>query len=108
METAAFKPELGGRLAEALQKAANLSSEALRLERLAKRVYAACYIAAEGTVAEREARARTALKFTEAEDAYISAQHAANVAEAEAEGLRVRFETFRSLNATRRAEMQIR
>lgn len=100
--------ELGQKFEQAIIKAAELTSDALRLEKLAKRVYAACYLSSEGTVAEREARARTSMKFIEAEDAWLTAQHDANIGEAQADALKVRYESWRTTEATKRAEMQIR
>lgn len=92
----------------ALLEAAETKSVALRLEKLAKRFYAACYLSAGGTVEERKAKATTNPEFKKAEEEWLAAEHAANVAEAKAEAFRLRFESWRTLEATKRAEMNLR
>lgn len=102
------RPELGERYRLALVKAARLRGEALTAERLQKRVYSRCYLAAEGTVAMREHTARTQGQFIAAEDAWLEKQSAADLAEAEAEAMRARMEVWRTQESSRRAEMQMR
>ncbi len=97
----------GTKYEAALMEAAETKSEAIRLERLAKRFYAACYLSASGTIAEREAKARTNPEFEKAEEAWITAEHQANIAAAKAEALKVQFEVWRTKEATRRAEMSL-
>lgn len=100
---------LGERTHRALVKAAQLKSDAERLDKLAKRVLAQLVIHADGkSHAEREARARIEPKYIAAEDAAIEAATAANIARAEADGLQVKFEAWRTEQSTRRAEMQLR
>jgi len=100
--------EPGEKYETALMEAAETKSEALRLERLAKRFYAACYLAAAGTIAEREAKARTNPEFEKAEKEWIEAEHRANIAGAKAEAMKLRFEVWRTNEATERAKMNLR
>ena len=100
--------ELGDKYASALLTAAEAKSEALRLERLAKRFYSACYLTATGTIAEREAKARTNEEYQRAEDEWVAAEHAANVAQAKADAIHVAYESWRTQEATKRAEMSLR
>ena len=72
--------ELGERYRLALTKAATLNSDAVVAERLQKRVYSTCYLAAEGTVANREHEARINPKFTAVEDDWLLKQRAADLA----------------------------
>lgn len=102
------KPELGDRIEQALLSAAEAKSLALTAEKLAKRVFSACYLAETGPVQEREHKARTALKYVAAEDDWLAKEGAANLRQAEADALHVRFETYRTKEATRRAEMNLR
>ena len=102
------RPELGERYRLALVKAAQLRGEALTLERLHKRVFSRCYLSAEGTIAQRENEARVSAQYIAAEDSWLEKQSAADLAEAEAEAMRARMEVWRSLNATKRAEMMLR
>lgn len=100
---------LGERTHRALVHAARLKSEADKLEKLAKRVLAQIVIHAEGkSHAEREAHARIDPKYIAAEDAAITAATEANVARANADGMQIKFEAWRTEQSTRRAEMQLR
>ena len=100
--------EPGEKYETALMEAAETKSEALRLERLAKRVFSACYLAEAGTIAEREHRARINPKFIAVEDEWLTAEQAANTAGAKAEAMKVKFDYWRTLEATERAKMQLR
>lgn len=99
---------LGEQCHAALVKAAEMQSDAERLEKLAKRKFAQLVIAGEGSVNKREYDARANVVYIACEDAMIAAQTAANVARAEADGLRVRFSEWQTLSATARAEMGLR
>ena len=101
---------LGERIADALHTAAEKKAAAFRTERLYKRTFAQVLlmITDAKNVAEREARALTSPAVIEAEDRWISAQTLWNIAQAEADGLQVRFEEFRTLEATERAKMNLR
>lgn len=100
---------LGERCHDAMLKAAETSSEARRLKKLAERVLAQITLAQDGkSHAERETKARCDVRYLSAEDACIAAETTANLAKAEADGLQVRFEEWRTLQATHRAEMNLR
>ena len=99
---------LSQQCADALEDSARAESEAIRLEKLAKRVFSQLVINSEGSVNIREHLARAHLKYTEAEDAYITAQTAANLARAKSDGLRLRFEAWRTEESSERARMNLR
>ena len=100
--------ELGQKYEAALLKAAEAKSQALKAEKLSKRVYSACFLESSGSVAQREHEARTHAKFIAVEDDWITKEHAANLAQAEADALHIHFETYRTQEASRRAEMNLR
>lgn len=100
--------ELGQRYGQQLHETARLKADALVAERLQKRIFSACFLDAEGTVANREHLARTHAKFISAEDDWLQKQRAADLAEAVAEAMRARMEIWRTKESSRRAEMQIR
>ena len=100
---------LGERCHEAMLAHAKAQSEAMRAERLRKRKFAELFLRmTEGSVAQREAMARTSPAYVEAENLWVQAESAANLAKAEADGMRIRFEEYRTREATTRAEMQMR
>lgn len=100
---------LGERCHDALVIAAQTESEARRLKKLSERVLAQITLMQDGkSHAERETKARCEVKFIAAEDAYLEAETRANVTKAEADGLRIRFEEWRTHQATTRAEMNLR
>ena len=100
--------EPGIKYEAALLEAAETKSEALRLDRLSKRFYAACYLSASGTIAEREAKARTNPEFQKVEEQWLVAEQQANLAGAKAEAMKLRFEVWRTTEATERAKMNLR
>lgn len=109
MDTASFKPELGQRYEQAVTKHAHAKSAASAAKKLAARVYAQCLIAAEDAPVElQKAAARIHPKYIAAEDEWQRLETAANLANAECDALRLKYESWRSMNATKRAEMQIR
>lgn len=96
------------RYGAALVDAAQARNEALRTERLYKRVVAQCLLAADGKNAtEKDAAARTHIKAVSAEDAWVEAETAFNLARAKADALQVRWETWRTEQANRRQEMKL-
>ncbi len=100
---------LGQKYHDALIRAAEAKNEALRAERMKKRIFAQVILRVEGKNAqEREAQAITHSEYQRFEDAWVEAETKANVAKAEADGLAVMFEAWRTQQATARAEMQIR
>jgi hypothetical protein len=63
---------------------------------------------AKGPIEERKALASTNDAYTAAEDAWLQAATAANIAQAEADGISAEFEWQRTSEATKRAEMTLR
>lgn len=59
-------------------------------------------------VAEAEHQARASDAYKTASDAWIAANYAHRKADAKAEAARLRFESWRTKQATKRAEMQLR
>jgi hypothetical protein len=100
---------LGERVHDALVEAAQLKNEAFKLERRYKRTLKAHIIVAEGkSFGKRETRASVQGVVTEAEDAWIAAQLLANTAIAEADGLQIQWESWRTNQANDRAAMNLR
>jgi len=88
-------------------KAAEAKAEADRLERMYRRIRATILIGMEGRSAdEREARARTDPRAVEAEDAWLDANREREVSFARRDAMRVVWECYRTLEASRRAELQ--
>lgn len=86
---------------------ARADGEALRLEKLSKRVFSSIVHHLDGAVAAREHAARTSVKFTDVEDQWITAQTNANTLKAEVEAIKIEFEEFRTHSATARNEMRM-
>jgi hypothetical protein len=100
---------LGERVHDALVEAAKAKNDAFRLERKYKRTLKAHIVISEGkSFGERETKASVNPTVQEAEDAWIAAELIANTTRAEADGLQVRFEEYRTREATARAEMTLR
>ena len=100
---------LGEQCHNALLRAAEKKVEALRARKLAERVYDRVFLVAQGkNIAEREARSRTDAAFISVDDRAIEAESEAIVAKAEADGLAVMFEQWRSEQANAREEMKLR
>lgn len=98
-------------LTQAIEAAAEADSLADRAEAARKRVYAEVvnHATQGGTaVSKAEYAARVDERFVAADEEAITARSAANIAKAKAEGLRLRFEAWRTRNATKRAEMGMR
>ena len=83
---------------------AEADGEALRLERLSKRVFSQIVTSGEGSIVAREHAARINPKYTSVEDAWVTASTRANVAKADMEAVKIAFEEFRSRSATARVE----
>ena len=86
---------------------AHAEADAMRAEKKAKRIYSQLIISMSGSINQREHEARTMDAFVEAEEAAIDAATKANVLKGELESMRISWETWRSLNAQRRAEMKL-
>jgi hypothetical protein len=100
---------LGERVHDALVAAAEKKADAMRQRRKADRVFDVALLKATGKNAdERKASARMDPNFDEADKAALDAECAAIVAKAEADGLEVEFEQWRTTQANTRAEMNLR
>jgi hypothetical protein len=97
-------------IADALTRAAKAKGEAFKAERLYKRVRQQSFldIGKQENVATRDAMADTHELVKRYEDEWIAAEGRYNLARAEADGFMTRFEQWRSLEASNRAEMQLR
>jgi hypothetical protein len=104
------QPELalGVQCHDAMVKHAAALNEALRTERLRKRIFAELFLRGDGSVAHREAMARTNPAYIEAEERWVQCESAANLAKAEASGMELRFKAWQSQHATQRAEMNLK
>ena len=99
---------IGEQCARAIEAAAEPTSEALRLDKYRKRVFAQCVISSDAkSVAKAEYEARDSQAYTKVEMEYLQAQTDANTAKAKADAWRVRWETWRTDAATERARMQM-
>ena len=100
---------LGEQCHNALLAAANKKVAAMRARKLADRVFDRLFIGTEGrNKEEREAKARTEAAYIKIDDEALQAESDAIVAKAEADGLAVRFEEWRSEQANAREEMKLR
>ena len=100
---------IGEQCHNALLVAASKKVAAMRARKLAERVYDRVFLGSQGkNIAEREANARTEAAFIKMDDEALEAESDAIVAKAEADGLAVRFEEWRSQQANAREEMKLR
>lgn len=96
-------------IADALIVAAEAKNDAATKRRKADRILDAVLLQQSGGSAdERKAKARQDVRYIQADDAALEAEHRANIAKAQADGLGVRFEAWRTEQATARAEMNLR
>lgn len=93
---------------EALMLCVSQENEALRLDKLRKRILSELVIRIGGAIGKAEHEARADHRYREAEDNWVRAQSDANLARAKVDGLRLRFEEWRTRAATERAEMNLR
>lgn len=100
---------LGERVHDALVYAAELKADAMRERRRAERTLDISLLKATGRNAdERKASARQDPRFEEADVKATEAECKAIVAKADADGLQVVFEQWRTEESTKRAEMNLR
>lgn len=103
MDGARSNRTLGERVHDALVKAAEKKTEALRARKLADRTYDRILLETEGkNIPEREARVRVNMRFINAEDEALTAESEAIVAKAEADGLDIEFKEWQSKNSNER------
>jgi hypothetical protein len=100
---------IGEMVADALMAAAEAKNDAATKRRKADRILDACLLQQSGGSAdERKAKARQDIRYIQADDAALEAEHRANIEKARADGMELRFDEWRSLNATERASMTLR
>lgn len=97
-------------IADALHHAAAAKADVFKAERLYKRVRAETFLTILNAknVAERDAMTDSHEVVKRFEDQWIEADRAHNLARARADGLTYRFEQWRSMEASNRAEMNLR
>ena len=91
--------------AHAAKTYAQAKSAALGQERKQKRVFREIFLRMDGNIEERKAKAHNSPAYTQVEDDWVAAESAANLASAELDALRIVFDEWRTIQATKRAEM---
>lgn len=99
---------LGEQCHNALVTAAELKNVAMLLRKKAERILDQVFLMSDGSIEVRKATARDSKHHRDAEDGALEAETRANIAKAEADGLQIRFEHWRTEQSTRRAEMTLR
>lgn len=92
----------------ALREAAETKIDADRAERAMKRVFASVMISKHGAVELRKSLATIDGEYVRAEETYLDALYASEMSRVRADALRLKFEAWRTLESTRRAEMTLR
>ena len=85
---------------------AELDGDARRLEKLEKIVFSEIVNQLDGSISSREHEARGHPNYRSHCLETVSARTKANVMKAELDGMEMKFEAWRTLNATKRAEMK--
>lgn len=91
-----------------LEKAAQDKSYAEAIEERRKCVFSEMVNKIDGSVSKAEHEARATAIYVQITEDLIEARTRANLSAAKAKGMECRFEAWRSANATKRAEMQVR
>jgi hypothetical protein len=100
---------LGEQLNDAILDSAEARTEALRCRKRADRLLDVEFLRSEGKNAdERRAKARTSDSYTRADLEAVEAECEAIKAKAKADGLQILWESWRTEQSTRRAEMNLR
>lgn len=86
---------------------ARLDGEARRLEEMRKPVLGELVNQADGPVARAEHAAYASEHYRRHVEAMVKARTTANIARAEKDAAEMRFEAWRTANATKRAQMRI-
>ena len=89
------------------QEWARTDGEARKLEKMEKIIFSEIVNQSEGAISAREHAARANPAYKDASQAAIGARTRANLLKAELEGMEMAWETWRTLNATKRAEMRV-
>lgn len=100
---------LAEQAADAIEAAARAKTDALRARKLAERTFDRLLLEQSGgSVDQRRAKVSVQAIYIAADDAALEAESNAIIAKAKADGIMVRFEAWRSENATDRARMNLR
>lgn len=91
-----------------LEEAAVAEGEAMRCEKAEKAIFSAIVTSMDGTLGKAEHAARCNERYIRASEEATAARIAAGLAKAKAELARMRWETWRSRQANRRAEMNLK
>ena len=98
---------LSGQLASALERQATAENEARTLKAKLDRTAREIFLNEEGSIAIREAKAKTHDRYITLEAEYLEAESKANLEKARKQAFEVKWETWRTNESTRRAEMRI-
>ena len=99
---------LGVMCHDALVAAAESKNIAILLRKKSERILDQVFLMSEGSIEVRKVTARQSDNYLMADQRALVAETKANIAKAEADGLQIRFESWRTEQATARAEMQLR
>lgn len=91
-----------------LEEAAVAEGEAMRCEKLEKSIFSAIVTSMDGALGRAEHAARCHEKYISASEEATTARIAAGLAKARADLAKMRWETWRSRQANRRAEMNLK
>ena len=94
---------LGEEFYDACEEAALRENDALKAKKSSERVYSEVYLRSTGTVEEKKQGVLQDPRYRAADDAWVEAASAHNLAEARVDGLKIRFEEWRTNEATLRA-----
>ena len=89
------------------QEWAVADGEARKLEKMEKIVFSEIVNQSEGSISSREHAARANAAYKQAVSDALGARTKANILKAELDGMEMAWQTWRTLNATRRAEMGV-
>lgn len=103
-----FQSQYSERYRLAADAHARAEGEAIKLEKMTKRVFASLVHHGTGSVNAREYAARCDPKYTAIEDEWINAQTTATLLKTKVDAVEIEFKEFQSVNANRRAEAGIR
>lgn len=93
---------------QALEVLAETESRALAIEKRREIMFSEIMNRTEGPVGRAEHVAKASDEYRQVTEEYIHAVTARNIAKAKAKAMEVRWETWRTRNANRRAEMNVR
>lgn len=103
-----WNSEFMEKLVMLLEESARDKSEADAVEERRKCIFSEMVNKIDGSVSKAEHEARASAIYVQITEDMIEARTRANISAAKAKGMECRFEAWRSANATKRAEMQVR